>query len=553
MEKNWLASYQQGVPHEIDLNAYESVVDLFEQSCEKFHSSPAFENFGSKLSFAELDQKSKYFAAYLQNVLELKPGDRIILMLPNLLQFPVALFGAMRAGLIVVCANPLYTPAELIHVAHETKPQAIVVFVHTAFVVEQALKQASFPNVIVTEIGDLLSEPKGFLMNFAVKHVKKMVPKYDLPQSIAFKEVLKQGKKQNFSPVHLTHDDIAFLQFTGGTTGVFKGAVLTHRNILANMLQMLAWVKPTLNEYPNQTIITALPLYHILSLTVNCLGFMAIGGLNFLITDPRNIPDFISRIKKVKFTAFTGVNTLFQALLRKPEFQEVDFTRLRITIGGGMAVQERVAEEWQKVTGCPLIEGYGLTEASPVVSANPLDIDKFNGSIGLPLPSTDVSVRSDNDEALPYGEIGELCVKGPQVMPGYWQNPEETANVFTDDGWLKTGDMVKLNENGYLYLIDRKKDVIIVSGFNVFPNEVEAVIAKNPKVSEVAVIGVPDEHSGEAVKAFIVKKDNDLTKDMLEQYCQKELTMYKVPKEFEFRESLPKTPVGKILRRALRE
>lgn len=554
MERVWVKNYHEGVPAEINPDTYSSLVAMFEQTCKQNRKQSAYSNIGSVITFAELDKKTRDFAAYLQNVLHLQKGDRFAIMMPNLLQYPVALFGALRAGLVVVNVNPLYTASELEHIINDSGSKAIVVLANFANVVNEALPktQTTLKHIIVTEVGDLFSPLKRWLVNFIVKHVKKLVPNLAIKDVIPFNSVLQEGSKLQLNPVAIQHEDVAFLQYTGGTTGISKGAILTHRNMVANVMQLLAWVKPALSPEGRNVVVTALPLYHIFSLTVNCLTFTALGGLNILITNPRDIPHFIKEIKKLKFTAISGVNTLFNALLNNPEFATVDFSRLRLCIAGGMAVQKAVADKWQKVVGSPLIEGYGLTEASPVVTANPLDIDQFTGSIGLPIPSTEITIRDENGNEVEFGTPGELWVRGPQVMPGYWHNAKESSIEITADGWLKTGDIAKESKEGYFYIVDRKKDMIIVSGFNVYPNEIEDVIAKYPGVLEVAVVGVSDEHSGEAVKAFIVKKDPNLTADEIIEYCHKLLTRYKVPKEIEFRTDLPKTNVGKILRRALR-
>lgn len=553
MDNVWIKNYQKGVPTEIDLSIYSSLVDMFEQSCSKFSHKTAFSNLGTKISYADLEQKTKSFAAYLQKSLQLKKGDRVAIMMPNLLQYPVALYGILRAGMTVVNVNPLYTATELTHILNDSGAETIIILANFASVLQEALPKTKIKNVIVTEIGDLFPQPKGWLVNTVVKYVKKMVPNWHIANVINFKTALKIGHDLSYDRPTLQQEDVAFLQYTGGTTGVSKGTILTHKNLLANLLQMIAWLKPSMAAHQNEIIVTALPLYHIFSLTINCLSFTLLGGHNILITNPRDIPHFIKEIKKSKFTAISGVNTLFNALLNHPEFKTIDFSHLQISIAGGMALHRIVAEKWQKVTGCPMIEGYGLTESSPVVTANPLDIEQYTGSIGLPLPSTDISVRDDANNELGFNEAGELCVKGPQVMSGYWNNPTETASIFTADGWLRTGDIVKVNDAGYVFIVDRKKDMIIVSGFNVYPNEVEEVIAKCPGVQEVAVIGVSDQHSGEVVKAFIVRNDPTLTEEQIIEFCHQSLTRYKVPKQIEFRDELPKTNVGKILRRALRE
>lgn len=552
MDKIWLKHYQQGVPVEINPDAYISLADLFTQSCNKFADRPAFRNFDQDISYRELQQYSEAFAAYLQRKLGLKKGDRLAIMLPNTLQYPVVLFGAFLAGLTVVNINPLYTAPELIHQINDSGAETIVVLNSFAHVVQKALPETALKNIIITNLGDLFAWPKSLLINLIVKYVKRTVPAWKIPYSIGFKKILNEGKKLRFNPVAIEGEDIAFLQYTGGTTGVAKGAMLTHRNMVANVEQVMAWIKPSLVE-GQEIIVTPLPMYHVFSLTANCLSFICYGSLNVLITNPRDIPHLVAELKKVPFTAITGVNTLFNALLHNPDFAKLNFKALKIALGGGAALQQSVADRWYKITGKVLYEGYGLTETSPVVTVIPLNYGKYNGSIGLPVPSTDVSFRNGNGKEVAFGEVGELAVKGPQVMKGYWKNPDETQKAFTADGWLLTGDMATMDQDGFVYIVDRKKDIIIVSGFNVYPNEVEEVLASHPAVLEVAVIGVPDQNSGEAVKAFVVRKDENLTAEDLRAYCRERLTGYKIPKIIEFRETLPKSPVGKVLRRLLRD
>lgn len=552
MEKIWLKHYQSGVPEEINPDRYSSLVDLFQSSCEKFADLPALSNFDSRLTYRELATLSRAFAAYLQNVLQCKKGDRIAIMLPNTLQYPVVLFGALQAGLVVVNTNPLYTAPEVVHEINDAGADIIVVLANFAHVVAKALPQTSIKHVIVTELGDLFPWPKSWLINWAVRFIKRAVPKWLIPQAVSLKKVLAEGQNLKLESVVIQHSDTAFLQYTGGTTGVSKGVILSHRNMLANTEQVTAWITPPLHE-GREIIITPLPLYHIFSLTANLFSFLRFGALNVLITNPRDIPGLVKTLAKTKFTLITGVNTLFNSLLNNKKFLALNFSYLKIALGGGAPVQHAVAERWQKVTGNVLLEGYGLTEASPVVCICPLDLNVYKGSIGLPVSSTDVTFRDDNGQDVQLGEIGELCVKGPQVMQGYWQKPDETQKVFTEDGWLKTGDLGRIDEEGFIYLVERKKDLVLVSGFNVYPNEVENVIAAHPGVKEVVVVGVPDEQSGESVKAFIVKKDLNLTEENIRAYCHENLTGYKRPKYIEFRDSLPKSPVGKILRRELRE
>ncbi|MEM1243329.1 MAG: AMP-binding protein [Pseudomonadota bacterium] len=554
MEKLWLKSYPEGVPAEIDLSRYQSILELFSTACENYAESKAYSNLGSSLTYKELEEKSRYFAAFLQQELGLKKGDRVAIMLPNLLQFPVAMFGAMRAGCILVNINPLYTHHELTHVLNDCGAKVLVILANFKDVLAKTLPEVELKHVILTEIADLFPAPKRVLLNFVIRHIKKMVPKTKIKGAYRFNQALHQGKKSALTPVTLTQEDVAFLQYTGGTTGVAKGAILTHRNLIANILQLEAWFKPAVgdNNLDNVVVITPLPLYHIFSLTVNCLFFLLRKSLIVLITNPRDIPNFVKTLKKQPFNIITGVNTLYNALANNPDFAKLDFSHLKLTVAGGMAVQKAVAKRWQDITGCVLIEGYGLTETSPVVTANLLDNKEFSGSIGLPIPSTEVSIRDQDHNELEIGEVGEICVRGPQVMRGYWQSGEVTERAFSVDGWLHTGDMGRIDNHGFFYVVDRIKDMINVSGFNVYPNEIEDIIAKYPGVLEVAVVGIADEHSGEVPKAFIVKKDPNLTEKDILKYCHENMTGYKVPKQVEFRDELPKTNVGKILRRALR-
>lgn len=551
MEKFWLKSYPDSIPAEINPRAYSSIIDVFQQSCDKYRSRKGYHCLGSDMTYDELDKKSERFASFLQHILKLKKGDRLAIMLPNLLQYPVVMFGALKAGLTVVNINPLYTVRELTHQLNDTGSTAIVVLENFASIVESALPDTPLQHIITTQIGDLLSFPRSLVTNLVVKYIKRMITPWNLPESIKLTTALKLGAKRPMDPVKITLEDIAFLQGTSGTTGVPKSAALTHGNMVANMEQMSAWAGPSLTE--QEIVITALPLYHIFSLTVNCLTFMKFGSLNVLITNPRDIPGFVKELSKLKFTSLTGVNTLFNALCNNAEFNKLDFSSLNFVISGGMALQRVVAERWQKVTGNTICEGYGLTEASPVISANLLSTKEYNGSIGLPLPSTEVEIRDDSDKPLPVGEIGELCARGPQVMSCYWQREAETKEVIDDNGWLRTGDIARIDEKGYIYIVDRKKNMVVVSGFNVYPTEVEDVIASIPGVAEVAVVGVPCPESGEAVKAFIVKKDPNLTQEAIVAYCRGQLTRYKIPKLFEFRTELPKNNVGKILHRVLRD
>jgi long-chain acyl-CoA synthetase len=551
MDKPWLKSYPVGVPEAIDLDEYASLVEVFETSVRGFRDAPAFANMGHTLSYGELERLSRCFGAYLQQGLGLRKGERIAIMLPNLLQYPVALFGALRAGLIVVNTNPLYTARELELQLKDSGAKVIVVLENFAHVLAQVLPRLELPHVIVTGIGDLLPFPRSMLVNAAVRHLKRLIPPHRIPYPVAFREALDSGGSEGLETPLLEHDDPAFLQYTGGTTGAAKGAVLSHGNMVANLLQASAWFGAHL-EGGREVIVTALPLYHIFSLMANCFLFTKLGGLNLLITNPRDLKGFVRTLKKTRFTCITGVNTLFNALLHTPGFAELDFSGLKMTLGGGMAVQRAVAERWKQVTGCTLLEAYGLTETSPAACINPFDLKGFNGSIGLPILSTECALLDEAGRECPLGEVGELCLRGPQVMQGYWNRPEETAQVLCEDGWLRTGDMARMDKRGYVYIVDRKKDMILVSGFNVYPNEVEAVVAQHPGVLEVGAIGVPDPNSGEVVKIVVVKMDSGLTEEQLRAYCREELTGYKVPRVIEFRDQLPKTNVGKILRRELR-
>ncbi len=551
MDRIWLKSYPAGIPADIDVDEFASLGALFEKSAGQFGSRTAYINMDKAVSYAELDRLTRDFAAYCQSVLGLERGARIAVMMPNVLQYPICIFGALRAGLTVVNCNPLYTPRELEHQLNDSGAEAIVVVENFAHVLQEVLSRTGIKHIVVTGLGDMLGTVKGGLVNFVVRHVKKLVPAFSLPQATGFKTALSRGAAAAFTPVAVNHDDIAFLQYTGGTTGVAKGAMLSHGNIIANLQQAHAWLKPYLAE-GREIIITALPLYHIFALTANCLTFLKIGATNVLITNPRDIPGFVKELAKYPFTTITGVNTLFNALLNDPGFAKLDFSKLNVSLGGGMAVQRAVAEKWKQVTGNTLIEAYGLTETSPAVTINPLNLAAYNGSIGLPVPSTEVAIRDDEGRDLALGEAGELCVRGPQVMKGYWNRPDETAKVIMADGFLRTGDVAVIDEKGFIRIVDRKKDMILVSGFNVYPNEIEAVVAMHPGVLEVAAVGVPDEKSGEAVKIFVVKRDESLTAEALIAYCRENLTGYKVPRQVEFRSELPKTNVGKILRRALR-
>ncbi|MBS1139044.1 MAG: long-chain-fatty-acid--CoA ligase [Proteobacteria bacterium] len=550
MEKIWLQSYPNGVPAEIDIDHIPSLVALFEKACTTFADKVAYISMGKEMTYRQLDEESKAFAGWLQ-AKGLKKGDRVALMMPNLLQYPVALFGTLRAGCVVVNCNPLYTPRELEHQLKDSGATVIVIVENFAHTLEQIVAHTAIKHVIVTPMGEMLGL-KGVIVNFVVRHVKKLVPAWKLSGSIGFNSALASGRSHGWKPVPLTQDDIAFLQYTGGTTGVSKGAMLTHANIASNVTQAYNWIKPVVRE-GEEFIITALPLYHIFALTANCLTFLMIGARNLLIANPRDIPGFVKEWGKYPVTVVTGVNTLFNALLHNPDFASLDFSTMRVTLGGGMAVQGPVADKWLKVTGTPLLQAYGLTETSPAATINPLDMGEFNGSIGLPISSTEVSIRDDYGSEVPLGQVGEICIRGPQVMKGYWQRQDETDLVFYPDRFLRTGDMGYVDKKGFVFLVDRKKDMILVSGFNVYPNEVEEAVAMHPGVMDVAAIGVADEHSGEAVKIFVVRKDPKVTERMLIEHCRGLLTGYKIPKHVEFRDDLPRTNVGKILRRALKE
>ena len=548
MEKIWLKEYPEGVPAEVDIHQYSSLRDIFEKSCARFRQLPAYSNMSVSMSYGELDGLSRDFAAYLQNELGLGKGERVAIMLPNLLQYPVALFGALRAGLTVVNVNPLYTVRELEHQLRDSAATVIVVLENFAHTLQAALAKTQVRTVITTQIGDLFPGGKALVTNLVVKHLKHMVPAWNIPGAIGFKQALRAGRRHPLREVPLTHDDIAFLQYTGGTTGVAKGALLTHGNMVANLQQVAAWIARDLVEGA-EIIVQPLPLYHVYALTSN-LMFIKIGAHNILITNPRDMAGFVKELKAIRFTGMIGVNTLYHALLNAPGFAELAAHTLKVTAAGGMAVQRVVAEKWKQVTGVPIIEGYGLTETSPVAISNPLTITDWTGTLGLPIPSTEVALLDEDGRQVPLGEVGEISIRGPQVTRGYWNQAAETARAFTADGWFRTGDMGFMNQKGYVKLTDRKKDMILVSGFNVYPNEVEDVIMMHPGVLEVAVIAAPDERSGEAVKAVVVKKDPALTAEQLIAHCQKHLTGYKVPKIVDFRtEPLPKTNVGKILRR----
>jgi long-chain acyl-CoA synthetase len=551
VQKVWLEkSYPPGVPHEIDADKYSSLVEVFNKYVGIYADRPAFINMGAEITFGQLEQQAQAFAAYLQQEFGLVKGDKFAIMVPNCLQYPVALFGALLAGLTVVNVNPLYTSRELEHQLKDSGAKGMLIIENFAHTLEKVIANTALENVIITSLGDRLGTVKGTIVNCVIKYVKKMVPAFTLDNTTPFNTVLKIGKSLTYTPVVLTGDDIAFLQYTGGTTGVSKGAILTHRNMTANMQQSKASLKPILQE-GQELVVTALPLYHIFALTANCLTFLTLGGSNLLITNPRDMPGFVKELAKYPFTAITGVNTLFNGLLNTPGFADLDFSGLKVSLGGGMAVQRPVAERWESLTNTRLLEGYGLTECAPLVSICPYDQKQYSGNIGLPAPSTDIKIILDNGEQAPVGESGEMWVKGPQVMLGYYNRPEATDEIL-QDGWLATGDIAFMDDNGFFKIVDRKKDMIIVSGFNVFPNEIEEVAVSHPGIIEAAAIGVPHEVCGEQVKLFVVRKDESISEKLLIDHCRNGLTNYKVPKYVEFRDELPKTNVGKILRRELR-
>ncbi|MCX2961381.1 long-chain-fatty-acid--CoA ligase FadD [Rodentibacter caecimuris] len=554
MEKIWFQNYPEGAEKHLDTSKYESILDIFNKAICEHPDRPAYINMGQILTFRKLEERSRAFAAYLQNEFKLKRGDRVALMMPNLLQYPIALFGILRAGLIAVNVNPLYTPRELEHQLQDSSAVAIVVVSNFASTLEKVVFNTDIKHVILTRMGDQLSFGKRTLVNFVVKYIKKLVPKYKLPDAVTFREVLSIGKHRQYIQPEVRRNDLAFLQYTGGTTGVAKGAMLSHGNIITNVFQAKWIAEPFIGDHARaRSAILALPLYHVFALTVNCLLFLELGVTAILITNPRDVDGFVKELKKYRFEAITGVNTLFNALLNNENFKEVDFSALKLSVGGGMAIQQSVATRWHDLTGCNIIEGYGMTECSPLIAACPVNVVKHNGTIGVPVPNTDVKIIKDDGSEAKIGEAGELWVKGEQVMQGYWQRPEATNEVLKDGGWMATGDIVIMDESYSLRIVDRKKDMILVSGFNVYPNEIEDVVMLNYKVAEAVAIGVPNEISGETIKIFVVKKDESLTRDELRQHCRQHLTGYKVPKEIEFRDELPKTNVGKILRRILRD
>jgi long-chain acyl-CoA synthetase len=551
MDKIWLNNYPEGVPAEIDTETYDSVAEVFESASMRFADKPAFINMGKTLTFAEIDERTQAMASYLRGQLKLSKADNVAVMMPNILQNPIAIFGVLRAGLTVVNANPLYTARELEHQLNDSGAKAVIIVANFAHILADVIDNTAVKHVVVTELGDELGFPKRLILNLVAKHIKKLVPPYYLPGAVTYNDALARGRSVDLEREKLTRDDIAFLQYTSGTTGVSKGVVLSNGNIVANMEQSRAWINGTVTE-GDGLIVTALPLHHIFSLTANCLSFMSFGAANYLITNPLDLPGFVKELQSIQMTAMTGVNTLFNGLLNTPGFDQIDFSKLTLSLGGGMAVQRAVAERWREVTGCVLLEAYGLTETSPGVCVNPVSLEQYNGTIGLPMPSTEVSIRDEDGNEVDLGNEGELCVRGPQVMQGYWQRTEATAAVLSEDGWLSTGDMAKMDAQGYVRIVDRKKDMIVVSGFNVYPNEVEDAVAQHPGVLEVGAIGEPGERSGAIVKIVVVKKDHALTEEQLVEHCTALLTGYKVPKIVEFRAELPKTNMGKILRRELR-
>lgn len=550
-QKAWIQSYPPGVSDDIDMEQFASIRDIFEHSCEQFADKVAFSNLGTRLTYRQLDALTRDFAAYLQSLPGMKKGDRVALMMPNTLQYPVAMLAVLRAGFVAVNVNPLYTPTELQHQLRDSGAKVVVLIENFAHTLQKVFQQTQVEHVVVNSLGEMHGFFKRILLNFVVRHIKNLVPDYTLPGVVSFRKALSLGRKQDLKPVTIHQDDLAFLQYTGGTTGVAKGAILTHGNVIANLQQASIWLGQDIEE-GQEIVITALPMYHIFSLTANILVFLKVGGHCLLITDPRNMKGFVKILANVPFTALTGVNTLFNSLLNTPGIEKVDFSHVKLVLGGGAAIEPAVAQEWKKVTGTRLSEAYGLTECSPAVCINPLH-EEYNGSIGLPVPSTEVSIRDDEFNELPVGQEGELCVRGPQVMRGYWNKPRETAEVLTQDGWLKTGDIAYMDDKGYFYVTDRKKDMILVSGFNVYPKEIEAVASSHPGVFESAAIGVPDSKTGEAVKLFVVRKNPELTEEAMTEHCRKHLTAYKIPRHVEFVDELPKSPVGKVLRRELRD
>ncbi len=550
-ENFWKDKYPEGIPSDIDIEPYRSILDVLEESRQKFAHKPAFSNLGKTITYGELYELSGRFAAWLQNETDLQPGDRIAVQMPNLIQFPVAVFGALRAGLIVVNTNPLYTEREMEHQFNDSGAKALVILANMAHMAEKVVPRTGILHVVVTQVGDMLPLPKRVLVNSVVRYVKKMVPSWNIPGALGFNEVLSAGSRYTVKDHQGDSQDVAILQYTGGTTGVAKGAMLTHHNILANMMQAKVLMAHNLVD-GQELMVAPLPLYHIYSFTFHCMIGMITGQHNLLITNPRDLPAFVKELQKVRFSVFVGLNTLFVGLMKNPDFLQLDFKPLKLTLSGGMALQSDTANRWEEITGCEINEGYGMTEASPVVTVNPLGANKV-GTIGMPLPSTELKLIDDNGAELPIGEIGELCVRGPQVMKGYWERPDETANTLTEDGWLKTGDIATIMEDGYVKIVDRKKDMIVVSGFNVYPNELEDVLSAHPDIVQCAAIGVPNSKTGESIKMFAVSSNPELTQEAVIAFIRASVTGYKVPRQIEFRDELPVTNVGKILRRELRD
>jgi long-chain acyl-CoA synthetase len=551
MKRFWLDSYPKNIPSDININDFASVPDVLAQACKNYPDSIAYSNFGTTLTFTEVNDRSLQFADFLQNTLHLQKGDSIAIMLPNVLQYPIALFAAMRLGIIVINVDPLYTPRELIHQLNDAHVETILFLENFGDTVAKAIPKTQLKRVISTKVGDCLDFPSDFIINSVLRYIKKAIPKFYIPQLISFKKALKNGDKLRVVDAELNHNDILFLQYTGGTTGVAKAAILTHGNLVANMLQSRAWIGDTLTA-GSDVIVAPLPIYHIFSMTANILTMMSLGCTNLLITNPKDFEGFVKILKKNKFHSITGVNTLYRKLMNADGFQQVDFSSLKLTLSGGMSVTRDVADDWNKITGAPIIEAYGLTETSPAATINPLDLKKYNGFIGLPLPSTFIQVKDENDNDVGIDAEGELCIKGPQVTKGYWKRPDETKKAFTKDGYFRTGDYATINSDGYVKILDRKKDMILVSGFNVFPNEIEAILMLHPDIVEAAAIAIPDLSSGEAVKVFIVKNNDRLTEEQVNVYCREQLTAYKCPREIIFIDELPKSNVGKVLRKNLR-
>lgn len=554
MEKIWLKSYPEGVPADItqEASAYPSLTAMMLESCEQYKDRVAYDSMSSTITYGELEQRSAHFGAWLQSI-GVQKGERVALMMPNILQYPICLLGTLRIGAAVVNTNPLYTASELKHQLSDSGATTIVIAENFAHTLQEVIHETQIKNVVVTSLGELLGGLKGPITDFVVRRVKKLIPQWNLPGAVKLRDALKMGAQLRLAEPTLSQDDLALLQYTGGTTGVAKGTILTHGNMVHNVCQAQAWVRPYIDTTNAGSVVTALPLYHIFAFTANCLVFMRLGARNLLIVNPRDIKTFVKELDKAPFSYLTGVNTLFNALLQSDDFKKLDFSAFQIALGGGMAVQEAVAKRWLQVTGVPISQAYGLTETSPAATINPMDATEFTGSIGLPIPSTDIAIRDDAQHDMPIGESGEICIRGPQVTPGYWNRPDETKKAFDDDGFLRTGDIGYMNEAGYIYILDRKKDMILVSGFNVYPNEIEAVAIEHPDIIEAAAIGIPDEHSGEVVKLYVISRNPNLTQEEVIAHLRKRLTSYKIPKVVDFRDDLPRTNVGKVLRRKLKE